>query len=81
MTIELLTSLLGWMVVLNFAFLAIAATILFVADKPIMRLHGQISKLPEGRLRVIYFEFLAWFKLLAILLTLSPYLALKLMGY
>lgn len=81
MTIGQLTELLGWASVLNIGYL-ILATILLVVFRPLMTsLHSKLFNIPENELPLIYFKFVANYKLLFVVLILAPYLSLKIMGY
>ncbi|MBB3764916.1 DUF6868 family protein [Sphingomicrobium lutaoense] len=80
MTIDQLTSFFGWMTVINFAFLFVAAFILTMAAGPVIAIHRRLTGLPERRLRILYVDFLARFKMLAILFSFAPWLALKIIA-
>lgn len=81
MTIEQLTELLGWASILNMGYL-ILATILLVLCRPfVTSLHNKLFNIDETELPVIYFKFIANYKLLFVIFILSPYLSLKIMGY
>jgi len=81
MTIAQLTELLGWASVLNIGYL-ILATILLVIFRPLMTsLHSKLFNIPEAELPLIYFKFVANYKLLFVVLILAPYLSLKIMGH
>ena len=78
MTIETWTSFFGWMTVLNFGFL-IATAIALTAFRPtVARIHHQITDLSEVDLNRAYFGYLSNYKVLALISSLVPYLALKL---
>lgn len=80
-TIEQLTELLGWASILNIGYL-ILATILLVLFRPLITsLHSKLFNIPENELPVIYFKFVANYKLLFVVLILAPYLSLKIMGH
>lgn len=78
MTITALTPFFGWMTILNFAFL-IAATIALTGFRPaIAKIHNRLTGLDEKDLNRAYFGYLANYKIMAIVTSLVPYLALKL---
>lgn len=81
MTASFITELLGWASLLNLGFLVFATLLLTVLKKPITALHSQWFGVAEPELTLIYFRFLASYKLLTFVFILAPYLALKIMGY
>lgn len=78
MTYETLTAVFGWMTVLNFAFLATAALALLVMRDWATSLHARLFGITEEAVLTAYFSFLSRFKVLAIVFSLVPYLALRL---
>lgn len=81
MTIAQLTELLGWASILNMGYLMLA-TILLVLCRPFLAsLHNKLFNVAETELPLIYFKFIANYKLLFVIFILSPYLSLKIMGY
>ncbi len=79
MSMPELATLLGWCTLLNGALLLMAT--LFLALWPDMprRLHSRWFQVGEEQLGIIYFQYLATYKLGILLLNLVPYVALKLM--
>jgi hypothetical protein len=80
MTLTQLTELLGWASVLNIGFLFFA-TILLVIMKPLITtLHSKIFGISKNDLSLIYFKYLANYKMLSFVFIVAPYLSLKIMG-
>ena len=80
-TLSQLTELLGWASVLNIGFL-LFTTILLVSMKSIVvSLHSKMFDIPENELSLAYFTYLANYKILSLIFTVCPYIALKIMGY
>lgn len=79
MTIENWTTLFGWMTILNFGILLAASVALFAFRPAVIRIHSKLTGLDEKDLNRAYFSYLANYKVLAIVTSLAPYLALKLM--
>jgi hypothetical protein len=79
-TLSQLTELLGWVSVLNIGFL-LFATILLVTMKPVIaKMHSKIFGPSEDELSLIYFKYLANYKMLCFIFIVAPYVSLKLMG-
>ncbi len=77
MTPELIISVFGWMTVLNIGLLLIATGVLYTAGDWATGVHGRTTKLSKDDLNRAYFQWLAQFKMLTILLCLVPYLAMR----
>ncbi len=78
MALDTLTSLFGWMSVINIGLLIVSTIMLTLFRAPIIRLHKTITGLDEAHLKQAYLNFIAYFKLLIIVFNLIPYIALKL---
>ncbi len=78
--ISLLTTFFGWCSVLNIIFLMFCTAMLTLFRGFVMPIHARLSGVAEENLEAIYFNFLANYKLLTMLLSIVPYVALKLMG-
>lgn len=81
MTLSQLTELLGWASILNIAYLLLGTLVLSTLRESIMSLHSRMFGMAEADLPRAYFSFLANYKMLSLILTVFPYLALKIMGY
>lgn len=80
MTIEIVTAFLGWGAVINIAILMLTAVVLLTMRQPIVKLHSKLLGVEESRLPLAYFKYLANYKIAVIVLYITPYLALKIIG-
>lgn len=80
MTIEELTAFLGWASVINMAFLLISTCLLITMRKWVVRIHSALFDIEQKDLGKAYFQYLAQYKIAIIVLNLTPYLALKIIG-
>tara|TARA_R110002049_G_scaffold309268_1_gene519504 strand:+ start:6209 stop:6451 length:243 start_codon:yes stop_codon:yes gene_type:complete len=80
MTIETAMMFFGWCTVINFGILFLAAVSLAALRKKILPIHARLFGLDEAVLTQCYFQYLSQYKIAAIVLSLVPYLALKLMS-
>lgn len=78
MTYDTLTAVFGWMTLLNFVFLGLAAIALLAMRDWATSLHARMFAISEDAVRAAYFTFLSRYKVLAIVFSLVPYLALRL---
>ncbi|MFA3919036.1 DUF6868 family protein [Ruegeria hyattellae] len=78
MTQDTLTAVFGWMTILNFAVL-IFSTVMIVSLKDwIAGIHGRMFDMQPAEMRMVYFRYLANYKILTLIFCLMPWLALKL---
>lgn len=78
MTQEFLTTVFGWMTVLNIGFLAITTVMLLAMQDWVAGVHARMFKMQEADVRRAYFDYLAKYKTLTLVFAVVPYLALKL---
>jgi len=78
MTLETLTTLFGWMAVLNIALLLFATVMVVVMQDFIAGLHHRLFDMPEQDVKKAYFAWLAQYKIMTLVLTVIPYIALRL---
>jgi hypothetical protein len=78
MTLETWTAFFGWMTVLNFGFLLFAAAALFIFKPMVLSIHQKLTGLDEPDLNRAYFSYLSHYKVMALIFSLVPYLALRL---
>ena len=78
MTQDILTTVFGWMTVLNIAFLLFITMMLITLQDWIAGIHGRMFQMEGSDVRRAYFRYLANYKLLIIMFCLVPWLALKL---
>lgn len=79
MSIEQLTTLFGWLSIINIVLLSFSAIMILAFKDFITQVQSKLFKLSATELMPIYFRFLAQYKLLIIVFNVTPYLALKLM--
>ena len=79
-TIAQLTELLGWASILNLGMLVFASLLLLSMKSTISSLHSKMFGIPEEELPMVYFKYLANYKIITFVLIVAPYLALKIMG-
>lgn len=80
MTIEQWTQMLGWCLVINYAAMAISVLYLVLFGEKGLALHARLFGLQKARVAEISFQYLAAYKVLVLVLNLSPYLALRFIG-
>jgi len=78
-SLELWTNFFGWTTLLNFGLLTLVTLILLALQNWILPLHQKLFKLAEQDIRVCYFRYLAYYKLLTLVFFAVPYIALKIM--
>ncbi len=80
MTVESLTELLGWASIVNIAILLFSTLLLIAMRGAVTNLHSKLFGLDEKDLGRAYFQYLAQYKIAIIMLNITPYIALKIMG-
>ena len=75
-----ITTFLGWCTVVNVGIYAITAIALTLFRNPIKDIHSKLTGVPTSKLDELYFNYLGNFKLAIIILSLTPYIALKVIG-
>lgn len=80
MEMATLTSVFGWMTLLNLGYLIVASICLTLCRTWVSGVHARLTGVPEGQLAGHYFTFLANFKVAVIILNLMPYLALRIVA-
>lgn len=78
MTQETLAAVFGWMAVINIAYLTLATLAIVGAQNWMIGIHKSLFDLPDADLKGAYFKWLATYKTLTMVLTVVPYIALKL---
>lgn len=79
MTVETLTTFFGWMAVLNIAYLTLAALALLGVQNWVLGIHQRMFPVDETDLRLAYFTWLGNYKIAAMVFSVVPYVALRLM--
>lgn len=75
--LSVVTAFLGWCSVINIAILFYATIVIAFWRDFAKQLHAKIFNVPEESLDVIYFKYLAYYKLLILVFNLVPYLVLR----
>lgn len=75
------TEFLGWTLVVNSVVLLCATLALASGRSFIVPIHSKLLALEETQLNQLYASYLSIYKVAVLVLSLSPYLALKIMGY
>lgn len=75
-----LTEFLGWCTVINFALLALAAVGLMTMRSLVVPIHARMFRINADDISKYYFQYLAQYKMLAVVFNLVPYVALKIMS-
>jgi len=81
MSIEQLTTLLGWSLVINSVVLLLSTLVLIGFRKSISRIHQGLFGVNEADLGRAYFQYLAQYKIAILVLNFSPYIGLRVMGF
>ncbi len=75
-----LTTFFGWCTVINLGVYLFSALFIIVFKNFTINLHSKIVGVEASELPNMYFKFLGNYKIGMLLLNLTPYIALKLMG-
>jgi hypothetical protein len=78
MTQEFLTTVFGWMTVLNIAVLLFSTLMILIMQDWIAGIHGRMFQMERTDVKKAYFRYLANYKILIIVFCLMPWLALHL---
>lgn len=79
-TLSQLTELLGWASIINIGFLLLATLSIVLMRDKVSAIHSRMFGISKKDLLPIYFNYLANYKLLSLIICLVPYLSLKIMG-
>ena len=80
MTMNELTELFGWMSVLSIGILMLSSIMLLLMKGMVIKIHSKMFGLDDKELNSAYFQYLAQFKIVAIVFNLVPYVALKIIA-
>jgi hypothetical protein len=80
-TLSQLTELLGWASILNIGILLFASIMMVLMRPFITSIHSRMFGIPKNELAMVYFKYLANYKIVSSVLIISPYLSLKIMSY
>lgn len=79
MTHEFLTTFFGWMAALNIAVLLFTTVMILLLQDWIAGIHGRMFQMDRADVKRAYFRYLANYKILTLIFSIVPWLALKLM--
>lgn len=65
----------------NLGIYLFTAFVMIVFKDPVKQIHSELVGISVDKLEQLYFSYLGNFKLAVIMLSFTPYVALKLMGY
>lgn len=80
MSMETLTTFLGWSFLINCGILCLTTVLIITMKRPVMKAHASLFALDDDTLNQANFRYLAQYKALILTMYLAPYLALKMMG-
>ncbi len=80
MTIEQLTTLLGWCSVINIGVLAFSAIAIVSLKGVAVRIHSAMFQVDPSNLPSTYFQYLGNYKIAVLVLNIVPWISLKLMA-
>jgi len=80
-SLEQLTELLGWAALINIAYLCLATLCVTLLNGPMTKLHTKLFPISPALINEKYFDFLSYYKIVSLVFIISPYIALKIMGY
>ncbi|WP_372863886.1 DUF6868 family protein [Spongiibacter sp.] len=80
MSLLALEALLYYCCLINGGLLLVSSALLLLAPPQLLRYQSRLLHIPVPRLRLLYAQWLAQFKVLFIFFNLSPWLALKLLS-
>ena len=80
MTLESLTSFLGWCTLINSFLLVLTTVMLFIARDWVSGVHSRMFGLDKTELSLAYFKYLAYFKIVVLVFNFTPYVSLKLIA-
>ena len=80
LTTETLTEFFGWVSIINIVVLMISGILVILMRGFISKIHSKIFGLDQKDLGRAYFQYLAQYKIAMIVLSIAPYLALKIMA-
>lgn len=80
-SLEQITEFLGWTLVVNSIVLLLATVGLAAGRSFIVPIHSKLLGLDEAQLQQLYASYLSNLKIAVVVVSFTPYIALKAMGY
>jgi len=78
--IQTITTFFGWCTIINLGIYIFTAIMLAILKEPIKNIHSKLFSISIEKLDEVYFNYLGNFKLAIIILSIVPYVALKVMA-
>ena len=78
MTQEILTTFFGWMTVINIVFLTLSSLMLMIMKDWVASLHGHLFGVEPAQVKQTIYSWLGAYKIMTLIFSLAPYLALRL---
>ena len=79
-TLEAVTAFFGWTTVINFVLLFVSSIMVITIRGAISRISCRMFGLETADLSRAYFQYIAQYKIAIIVLSLTPYIALRIMS-
>ncbi len=80
MPLEIVTTVFGWMSVINIAFLLISALMMLLLKDWATSLHARLFNIEAAAARLVWYRWLGSYKILTLITSIVPYFALRLAG-
>jgi len=80
MTINELTTFLGWCSILNIVLLTLSAILVILLKERIAKIHAWMFGLDQRIIQQMYFQYLANYKIATLIFNIIPYFSLKIMA-
>ncbi len=80
MSIEQLTGLFQWMLIINIGLFALSCLVVILCKDMVEKMHGQMFGLEGRDIRIAIYAFLGAYKIFIIVFNLSPYIALRMLS-
>jgi hypothetical protein len=78
--IGLMTTFFGWCSVINLTIYTFSALYIALFRSATVRIHSKFSGVDATKLPILYFQYLANYKIILLVFTVVPYIALTLMA-
>ena len=79
-SIETLRAFFGWCSILNLGMLIVGSLAVVAMRGTVSRIHSRMFGLSEAELSRAYFQYIAQYKILTLVLNIVPYIALEIMA-
>lgn len=79
MSVETFTTFFGWMAVINIGYLTLATLVMLGMRTRMAGVHQRMFGISEQELKLAYFNWIANYKIVALVFSVVPYIALRLL--